>query len=228
MFSRCPQCDGLHVDVMTHIEDEHLAPLVALADIGRDPIVSTGTGTIFDRITEHGAPLGRVILFYGAPGSGKSHHARKLLYAMKSGIYFCYEERLEVVKGKFCELGAVEGFTRVFFSTVPFDSELVTLEKGLVVVDSLQLGMVGDPTMEIGSARMLIAITAEAMRIVREHPRMIVVLIAHETKDDKAAGPRTVEHMVDVSMSIRRDDVIVPTVVIGKNRCGASGAWDIP
>lgn len=221
-FARCPQCDGSTITT-THEAPSSQTPLVALADIGRDPIPSIMTETIFDHITGSGVPLGRVILFHGPPGSGKSHHARKLLHALQSGIYWSYEERLEVVKEKFCELGDMNGLTRVFFSTVPFDGGLVTLKDGVVIVDSLQLGMVDEPTMEIGSSRMLIAITAEAMRIVREHPHMIVVLIAHETKDERAAGPRTVEHMVDVSMAVSSRF----GVVIGKNRCGLSGAWDI-
>lgn len=226
MFARCPQCDSTNVETIqvTSLDRAQQTPLVAFADVGRDPITSIETGTIFDHVTGHGVPFGRVILFYGSPGSGKSHHARKLLYALQSGIYWSYEERLEVVKEKFCELGVISDTPmRVFFSTAPFNAELVTLHEGVVIVDSLQLGMVEEESLEIGSARMLIALTAEARRIVREHRRMIVVLIAHETKDEKAAGPRTVEHMVDVSMSIHRDADGRQDIFITKNRCGPSG-----
>jgi len=241
-FGRCPQCDGSNISTTFELPPNP-TPLVALADVGRDPIPSIETGTIFDHITGHGCPLGRVILFYGPPGSGKSHQARKLLHALQNGIYFSYEERMEVVKEKFCELGGIDGLTRVFFSTVPFTGDLITLKEGVIIVDSLQLGMVEEETLAIGSSRMLIAITAEAMRIVRDHPHLIIVLIAHETKDAMVAGPRTVEHMVDVAMSIdvRLDGSaaaqdfadgkpwvpkVIHSVTIGKNRCGSSGSWD--
>lgn len=117
-----------------------------------------------------------------------------------------------------------------FESTPPFD---------LLVVDSIQT--VWSPLLESppGSVGQVTFCTNILKRLAREHD-LTVWLLAHVTKDGSVAGPKTLEHLVDVVTMVEQDDAEHIArdrrLTISKNRRGrlagpvlftveTTGAW---
>ena len=236
-------------------KDQHFTSVSELSDA---PEVTIPTGTVFDRITRDfpvhrdggGVPLGCVILFSGPPGAGKSFQARELAWSWvtkievqrpRTVVYYSYEERpsyrLFISQGPPVETLLVtqspisaDMLVRRFWS----DREL------LVIIDSLQTASVGayvpgEPEEfveqdlgSIGSPRRCLGVMGEAMAIAHRLNATVLV-IAQETKDDRVAGPRTVEHMADVVMRIEvktwQESTHSRIVSISKNRRGPIGEW---
>lgn len=251
-FMQCPECGSTDISTAMPSIDRpsdaftYFRPLNAM----RHAIDKIMTDTVFDHIVNGrglGFPLNRTILFYGGPGIGKSWLARKLMLAFKAGVYFHYEEHADIVLGKFSEMvDDVNAYPRIMLSDIPFSRTVmmntIRSKPSLIVVDSIQMAEVGDalanPREDVGtpgSAKHLVALTREAIKAVQAIPGLSVLLVAHENKDEQVAGPRTVEHMVDVVIQLNelRSDTNVEDVPpqrfisIEKNRCGQKGTWDV-
>lgn len=252
-FQSCPQCGSKRITEMPMPPSDRnrrgttsvLRPLLLIEP---DRIKRVMTWTPFDHVTDksEGIPLGRTILLSSGPGLGKSFWARQLATVMPHAIYFGYEERLEVISEKFeTRPPHVSLSNAPFYAKFLHDCEGINRQIGVVIVDSLQTAQVGmyvypDDSIElvenpesgsVGSVRRLVMVVDEAMRVVRHLPTWTVVLIAQVTKDEKIAGPRTIEHMVDVVMSLDQVDAGTESekrfVRITKNRCGPQGIWNV-
>jgi DNA repair protein RadA/Sms len=138
------------------------------------------------------------MLFTGPPGHGKSTVAFLLAAAWAraggEAVYYPYEEGPGRVRRLAERIGA--GTARVF---IGFDSFATGAAAAagplLVVVDSLQAAV------ELGHIPSLTAgvVRAQDLRAERD---ATVVLIGHVTKEDKTAGPRALEHQVDVLLNL--------------------------
>jgi DNA repair protein RadA/Sms len=195
----------------------------------------TGWGEI-DRVLGGGVVAGSVILLGGEPGVGKSTLLLQMAGAMaragKSIIIASAEESSDQVAMRAGRVG-VDDERISLVSDDDVDAIIALAQSqhpGLLVIDSVQT--VGAP--EIGSAPGGVAQVREsAARLVRlaKTTGTAVVLVGHVTKDGGLAGPKMLEHMVDVVLYLEGDpDHGFRVLRSIKNRFGAthmSGMFDM-
>ncbi|MGC2239908.1 MAG: DNA repair protein RadA [Acidimicrobiia bacterium] len=189
-----------------------------------------------DRVLGGGVVPGSVILLGGEPGVGKSTLLLQVAGALaRSGapvVVASAEESAEQVAMRATRLGVVDD-TIALISDDDVDAIIAMAEKArplLLVVDSIQtMGVT-----EISSAPGGVAQVREsAGRLVRfaKTTGVAVVLVGHVTKEGGLAGPKMVEHMVDVVLYLEGDpDRGFRVLRSSKNRFGAthvSGMFDM-
>jgi DNA repair protein RadA/Sms len=200
-----------------------------------DQRIATGWGEI-DRVLGGGVVAGSVLLLGGEPGVGKSTLLLQLAGAMASRgpavIVASAEESADQVAMRAGRLGI--GHEAIGLVTDDDVDAIVALAErdhpGLLIVDSIQT--VGVP--EISSAPGGVAQVREsAARLVRmaKTTGVAVVLVGHVTKEGGLAGPKMLEHMVDVVLYLEGDpDRGFRVLRSIKNRFGAthvSGMFDM-
>jgi len=160
-----------------------------------------------DRVLGVGLVPGSVTLLGGEPGIGKSTLLLQLLASWPSRtLYVSAEESAQQVRLRAQRLGALRPELWLLAETAMphIVAALDEVQPTLVVVDSIQT--VGDP--ELGSAPgSIVQVRGCAARLVHEAKArgVPVVLVGHVTKDGGLAGPRTLEHLVDVVLSFEGD-----------------------
>ncbi|MXP28450.1 DNA repair protein RadA [Porphyrobacter algicida] len=180
---------------------------VALDQPGEMPVrQSTGLAE-FDRALGGGLVPGSAILMGGDPGIGKStlllQAAAAVARGGQSAVYISGEEASGQVRLRAARLGLADAPVRLAAATSVRDI-LTTLggiePPGLLVIDSIQT-MYSD-TIEgaPGTVSQVRGCAFELIRYAKENGSALV-LVGHVTKDGTIAGPRVLEHMVDVVMS---------------------------
>lgn len=153
---------------------------------------------------------GGVILIAGQPGIGKS----TLLLQIASSIgkkhpvlYASGEESASQVKLRAERLGANDRESLHFVASTSADDIAATIRSGaydLVIIDSIQtLGLA-----EIASAPGTVSqITNSSNVIIRaaKETNAAVILVGHVTKEGSIAGPKVLEHLVDVVLQFEGD-----------------------
>jgi DNA repair protein RadA/Sms len=150
---------------------------------------------------------GSVTLLGGEPGIGKSTLLLQLLAVWPGRtLYVSAEESAQQVRLRAERLGAVHPNLWLLAETsLPhIIAAIDEVQPTLVVIDSIQT--VADP--ELGSSPgSVVQVRGCAGRLVHEAKTRGVpmVLVGHVTKEGGLAGPRTLEHVVDVVLSFEGD-----------------------
>lgn len=221
-FGRCPACGEFNT------VEEH-SPVAVRASGGRsssagaaasfapltdvDPAahrrVASGIPEL-DRVLGGGIVPGSYMLIGAEPGAGKSTLASQLLIKLagegRRVAVVCAEESPAQVKLRFSRLGSGGEGIQITSETV-VEQIVEALDAGgldLLVVDSIQtvqsVGSSGTP----GSVSQVRECGQLLMRLAKERG-ISVLLIGQVTKDGSLAGPRNLEHLVDVVLSIEGD-----------------------
>jgi DNA repair protein RadA/Sms len=235
---RCPECQAWGT------VEETAAARPALARIGaagppRTPALPIGQVDIevaravpthvgeLDRVLGGGIVPGAVVLLAGEPGVGKSTLLLEVAHRWAAGsgrpsLYITGEESAGQVRLRAERTGNLH--ERLYLAA---ESELSAVlghvdavAPGLLIVDSVQTissalldGAAGGVTQVRAMAGALVALAKE-----RDLP---VVLVGHVTKDGAVAGPRLLEHLVDVVLHFEGDRHSTLRLVRGvKNRFG--------
>lgn len=182
-----------------------------------------------DRVLGGGIVAGSVVLLSGEPGVGKSTLLLEVAHrwARQHGecaLYVTAEESAGQVRLRADRTGAVH--ERVYLAA---ESDLATVlghiaqvRPTLVVVDSVQTMLVADVEGVLGGVTQVRAVTA-ALTSVAKTTGTAVLLVGHVTKDGNVAGPRTLEHLVDVVLQFEGDRQSTLRMVRGiKNRFGST------
>ncbi len=161
----------------------------------------------FDRALGGGLVPGSAILMGGDPGIGKStlllQAAAKLAAAGKRAVYISGEEAAGQVRLRAERLGLGGAPVRLAAATSVRDilTTLAAIEPpGLIVIDSIQTMHSDQLEGAPGTVSQVRGCAFELIRYAKE-TGAVVVLVGHVTKDGSIAGPRVLEHMVDVVMS---------------------------
>ena len=160
-----------------------------------------------DRVFGSGIVPGSAVLVGGEPGIGKSTLLLQLLAAWPGrSLYVSAEESASQVRLRAERLGALR--SDLWLQSETMLPHIVTaideVRPSLVVVDSIQT--VADP--ELGSTPgSVVQVRGCASRLVHEAKTrgIPIVMVGHVTKDGALAGPRTLEHLVDVVVSFEGD-----------------------
>ncbi|CAB4572838.1 MAG: DNA repair protein RadA [Actinobacteria bacterium] len=181
---------------------------VPIAEVARDlgGPRPTGVGEL-DRVLGTGLVPGSVTLLGGEPGIGKSTLLLQLLASWPGRtLYVSAEESAPQVRLRAERIGALRPDLFLLAETVlpHIVTAIDEVRPSLVVVDSIQT--VADP--ELGSAPgSIVQVRGCAARLVHEAKTrgIPVVLVGHVTKEGGLAGPRTLEHVVDVVLGFEGD-----------------------
>ncbi len=167
---------------------------------------STGIAE-FDRALGGGLVAGSAILMGGDPGIGKStlllQTSAKVAAAGGMVVYISGEEAADQVRLRAERLGLGKAPVMLASATSVRDI-LTTLGEmeapALVVIDSIQTMHSDQIEGAPGTVSQVRGCAFELIRYAKESGAAMV-LVGHVTKDGNIAGPRVLEHMVDVVMS---------------------------
>ncbi|HNP56994.1 MAG TPA: DNA repair protein RadA [Gordonia sp. (in: high G+C Gram-positive bacteria)] len=205
------------------------SPAKRLTEIGSDAakVIPTGIGE-FDRVLGRGVVPGSVILLAGEPGVGKStlllEAAKHWARAGRRVLYVTGEESAGQVRLRAERTDAVD--ENVYLAA---ESDLATVlghvtdvDPTLLIVDSVQTMIATDADGVHGGVTQIRAVTTALVSLAK-NTGVAVVLVGHVTKDGAVAGPRSLEHLVDVVLSFEGDKHSPLRMVRGiKNRFGAA------
>ena len=161
----------------------------------------TGLGEL-DRVLGGGLVPGAVILLAGEPGVGKSTLLLEACaQAAGSGpvLYVTAEESAGQVRLRADRVGAIHPslFLAAETGLAALLGHVETVRPGLLIVDSVQT--VAAPEVEgVPGGVTQVRAVAAALAAVAKERMMTTVLVGHVTKDGAIAGPRALEHLVDV------------------------------
>jgi DNA repair protein RadA/Sms len=191
---------------------------VTLLDIKSPSIARISTGIEeFDRVLGGGLVAGSVVLLGGDPGIGKSTlmmqtamqasaHGEEVLYATSEESAFQCKMRGDRLCGGFEQSKETYSGLKILA-----DTDLANIQRfvesnkpSLLIVDSIQMVHRGDLDASPGSVKQIRRCCLELVYLAREY-NMAVIVVGHVTKDGQLAGPRVLEHMVDVVLSFEGD-----------------------
>lgn len=177
--------------------------------------VSTGFGE-FDRVLGGGVVPGSVVLIAGEPGVGKStlllETAGNIAHAVNEQpqrntvLYISGEESQAQVRLRASRINAVEE-NLLLASTTDLATALGLIEQhkpALAIVDSAQT-IVSQDVDGISGGSTQVREVASALIDTAKSLDVPVLLVGHVTKDGSIAGPRTLEHLVDVVCQFEGD-----------------------
>jgi DNA repair protein RadA/Sms len=208
----CPQCGADEPLVETGAPSRKAAEAAAVtlteAGEGSHERIPTGWSEV-DRVLGGGLVPGSVVLLGGEPGVGKSTLLLQLAGSLaahgRSALIASAEESVGQVAMRAGRLGiASEQITLVSDDDVDAIVALADRSRpDLLIVDSIQT--VGVP--EISSAGSVAQVRESAARLIRlaKDTRTALVLVGHVTKEGGLAGPKILEHMVDVVLYMEGD-----------------------
>ena len=209
----------------TWVEDTALVQVTA-ANNQTSAIVRFPSMPEVDRVLGEGFVPGSVILLAGEPGIGKSTLLLNIAQAVAKNEpvrYLSGEESVQQVIDRAKRLGIDSShLTVASLTSVDQIIEAIISEPKprLAIVDSIQT--VFDPSIP-STPGSLVQVRESAMKLAEVAKRHGVALIlsSHVTKEGTLAGPRTLEHMVDVVLYLEGDRYHVLRMLRGvKNRFG--------
>jgi DNA repair protein RadA/Sms len=202
------------------------APARLIADVALDSARARATGVSeLDRVLGGGLVPGAVVLLAGEPGVGKSTLLLEVAaQAARTGrvLYVTGEESAGQVRLRAERTGAVQGelYLAAESDLGAIVGHLDALRPDLLIVDSVQTMSTGDADGAPGGVTQTRAVTVALTGLAKERG-LPVLLVGHVTKDGGIAGPRVLEHVVDVVLSFEGDKHSTLRMVRGvKNRFG--------
>jgi len=163
-----------------------------------------------DDVLGGGVLPGGVMLMAGQPGIGKS----TLLLQVASNVakaqavlYASGEESASQVKLRAERLGANSSEQLHFIASTSADDIAATIRSGLyklVIIDSIQTLSLDEITSAPGTVSQITNSSNVIIRAAKE-AGAAVVLVGHVTKEGSIAGPKVLEHLVDVVLQFEGD-----------------------
>jgi DNA repair protein RadA/Sms len=162
-----------------------------------------------DRVLGGGLVPGAVLLLAGEPGVGKSTlllEAGALVAASDPVLYITGEESAAQVRLRADRLGAVH---ENLYLAAETDLEAIighvsAVRPRLLIIDSVQTISAAEVDGVPGGVTQVREVAA-ALTAVAKDRGMSTILVGHVTKDGSVAGPRTLEHLVDVVLHFEGD-----------------------
>lgn len=244
-LGKCPECgawDSLVEEVDAPVDRhrpsylktaEHVAPKT-LREVDKVKVSRIPTGiTEFDRVLGGGIVPGSLILLGGAPGIGKSTITLDVsMKAANRGIPVLYvsgEESEAQTAMRAERLGTASDALKVMTAT-ELGTILVEARKDapkLLVIDSIQTMYNSELETAAGSVGQVRECTAKLLNFAKES-NIAIIIIGHVTKEGNIAGPRLLEHMVDVVLQFEGDRSYTYRVLRAlKNRFGSTSECGI-
>lgn len=188
--------------------------------------ISLGVADI-DEVLGGGVVPGSVTLIAGQPGIGKSTLLLQLAEAAaktQQVLYVSGEESAEQVSLRGQRLGVDSTDLQLATSTSANDIAATIAENsyGLVIVDSIQTIATAEITGVPGSVSQVTNST-QLLSTAAKQSGTALILVGHVTKEGSIAGPKVLEHVVDVVLQLEGDRYGGFRILRGiKNRFGST------
>lgn len=186
---------------------------------------ASGIGEL-DRVLGGGIVQGAVMLIGGDPGIGKSTLMLQISGNLKDKklLYVSGEESPAQIKMRADRLGlTLENF--LVLPETNLDTVIAAIEAespDFVVIDSIQTVFIPELDSSPGTITQLRESTSLLIRTAKS-TNIPIFLVGHITKDGSIAGPKTIEHMVDVVLQFEGERTHFYRVLRGiKNRFGST------
>lgn len=239
-FGKCPQCGNWNTLEEAPVPSRNTssrqvlprhgtsAKLCSLSDVEMASLIRMEIGIAeLDRVLGGGIVLGSLILLSGDPGIGKSTLVLQMAASVANKgkvMYSSGEESAGQIKLRAERLGITSSAIMVQ-SDISLDMILQTairLRPALLIVDSIQTMYTEDCEGAPGSLSQIRECTVKLMGFAKTE-NISVLVIGHVTKEGTIAGPRVMEHMVDVVLHFEGEKNYQFRVLRGiKNRFGST------
>jgi len=244
-LGRCPDCGSWNSFVEekrskageTSLRARSEVKATRLNEVAIEQTPRIGThNTEFDRVLGGGLVQGSLVLLGGEPGAGKStlllQIAHSLQLEKRRVLYASGEESIQQIKIRADRLedfkgsgGAVSAGDIFLLAESNLENILAAAEEvrpAAIVVDSIQTAYSEALDSAPGSVSQVRHIAMQFLNLAKTR-NVPVFLIGHVTKDGSIAGPKALEHIVDVVLYFegerRQNHRIIRAV---KNRFGAA------
>jgi len=182
----------------------------------------------FDDVLGGGILLGSVVLVAGQPGIGKSTlllQVSAYVAREQAVLYVSGEESAAQVKLRAERLGADKYEQLNFASSTSADDIAATIRSSgykLVIIDSIQTLSLDEITSAPGTVSQITNSSNVVIRAAKQSGAA-VILVGHVTKEGSIAGPKVLEHLVDVVLQFEGDRYGGFKIVrAAKNRFGST------
>jgi DNA repair protein RadA/Sms len=213
------------------------APALPIAQVDVQAAAATPTGVgELDRVLGGGLVRGAVVLLAGEPGVGKStlllDAAARVAAAGRRVLVVTGEESAAQVRLRAGRLGALqpELFLAAETDLGALLGHLDAVQPSLLLVDSVQTIASSELEGSAGGVAQVREVAAALIRVAKTRG-VTTVLVGHVTKDGAIAGPRVLEHLVDVVLHFEGDrGSRLRLLRAVKNRFGAAdevGCFDL-
>ncbi len=204
-------------------------PAVPITSVAPDTSRHRSTGVDeLDRVLGGGVVPGSVTLLAGDPGAGKStlllDVAHRWAQSGRRALYVSGEESAGQIRLRADRTGcgAQELYLAAESDLHAVLEHIATVKPALVIVDSVQTMSTTEADGVAGGVTQVRAVTA-ALTAAAKAGGVALILVGHVTKDGAIAGPRSLEHLVDVVLHFEGDRNGPLRMVRGvKNRFGAA------
>jgi len=179
-----------------------------------------------NRVLGGGLVPGSLVLLGGEPGIGKSTLLLQTVFLLNDRrcLYVSGEESLSQIKLRAERVGFGDS-NCLFVPETQLESILGVIEQvkpEVVIVDSIQTVQTERIESSAGSVTQIRECTAAILKYAKEH-NISFILVGHITKDGGIAGPKILEHTVDVVLQFEGDTNYQYRVIRSiKNRFGST------
>lgn len=178
----------------------------------------------FDRVLGGGMVPGSVILLGGDPGIGKSTLVLQAAANLKKILYVSGEESAGQIRMRFDRLGLKTDHIKIL-TEIDLDLIMTAVEKEkpeVLIVDSIQTIYSADFPSTAGSIVQVRECSLRLQQMAKTN-QTTIFLVGHVTKEGSVAGPRTLEHLVDVVLYLEGERFHQNRILrAAKNRFGAT------
>ena len=234
-FGRCLNCNEWNTIVeerkntrskITSVNKNKKSKLFNEIEIGNISRFTSGFKE-FDRVLGGGIVPGSIVLLGGEPGIGKStivlQSAGKISLNEKV-LYITAEESLEQVKIRWERLNQSSLDLKIYAETnlSLIIEEIKKIKPGFAIIDSIQAINNDEMESSPGSVSQVRTCSSELQNLAKEN-NIALLIIGHVTKDGALAGPKTLEHLVDVVLNFEGDNIASHRLLRSvKNRFGST------
>ena len=219
-MGKCPACGEWNTMVEKEVVTGKRPLAVSVPGAGRKPMplkdvsttaedrVSLGSAEV-DRLLGGGIVKGSLVLMGGEPGIGKSTLSLQIPLSCPSlkVLYVTGEESVKQVKMRADRLGG-DASNCLIYSETLMDNVIAEAEEtapDLMIVDSVQTMYCQNVESTAGSVTQVKEVAATLLRFAKGSG-IPVILIGHITKEGAIAGPKVLEHIVDVVLQFEGEN----------------------
>lgn len=241
-MGKCPNCNQWNTIIEevieksgTNVWETPMAPSstkkkvkpykVSEIEINTEQRFNTNNGEL-DRVLGGGIVPGSMILLGGEPGIGKSTLMLQLALSIShlKTLYVSGEESLGQIKMRSERIGITNDnlFILTETRTQSIFTQIKNVKPEILIIDSIQTIQTELVDSSPGSVSQIRECTSELLRFAKETATP-VIMIGHITKDGNLAGPKILEHMVDVVLQFEGDrNHLFRILRAHKNRFGST------